>query len=1018
MKKILFNLCYITLFLSLVLTPLSLSAVAAEGDGGGSGGSSSSGSSGSGSSGSGGSSSGSSSSGGSTTPAVKVAGITLGAPSHTVEPTGTVAQKTLLITPTFIPGDFVPGGQQPLEWSILSSEPEGVEVVTLTPNPVTHNLTVTGVKPGKAVIRASVGDYHADWAVEVSGVTLSKTALDVTVNTTAYLTASLYGRARDIASSNWEWRTDDRSIVRVNAASGAITGVSEGNSTTITYFSGAYSASCEVTVLSAAVTVIEHHMSGRRMDFTEILSELRGDNTYLTSISVSPSQGTLYNGYVSEADTGPGVASTELYYFDGNSIHNQVRDITFIPRADFSGTAVINFAGYVASSGAQSTGEIRVTVDRPAEIAYSSEHGEAIHFRAENFSQYSELTTGRPVSWVSFSAPAAKYGYLYYNYSSGEVYESNVSADTRYYRTSNPSIDNVSFLPADGYEGSFTMTYRGGDTAGLTFSGSIRITVGSDGSDAGGALTYRVAPGKQVFLRNGDFSDASYDAVGSSSLSYIRITALPSSNEGVLWYDGDARVATGTSYYRSGSDRRRLDDISFAANEDFTGTVSVPFTGTTTSGVTFDGTIRFIVSDSGNSPLSYTGEPGERVYFDVSDFSDASYDETDRQLSYVRFTSLPSSRKGVLYYGRSTKVSTSNSFYRTGDHRLLEDVSFVAEDDYTGTLSIPFTGYNTRGERFSGEVDITISKSGSASGGSSGVSGGTAGTISYYSTGSAVTLRAYDFTSACRNLLPTPLAKVRITPPDSSQGKLYLDYASPSRNTPLRPGQECSVASLSQVTFLPRAGYSGAVSLYYVGTDQRGNTCGSTFQIQVSPYSYSLYFGDMGASAYAVQAVDFLRAYGITYGTGDNTFNPLGQMKRGDFVLMLSRAFSFPGAGTESFSDVPGDYHYAAAIASAKALGIVSGYADGTFRPAEAITRQDAGVMLYRCLHRQNGLLPGSAGNLAQFSDRGSVAPAAVEAMGALVREGVFTGDASGNLNPASVLNRAQMAAILHRALT
>ncbi len=1011
MKKILFSLCYLTLFLSLVLTPLSLSAVAAEGDGGASG---SSGSSGAGNSGSS-----SSSSGGSTTPSAAVAGITLSAPSHTVEHTGTAAQKNLLITPTFIPGDFVPGDGQ-LKWNILSSEPEGAEVVTLTPNPVTHDLTVTGVSPGKAVIRASVGDYHADWAVEVSGVTLSKSTLEVTVNTSAYLTASLYGRARDIASSNWEWRTDDRSIVRVNAASGAITGVSEGNSTTITYFSGAYSASCEVTVLSAAVTVIEHHMSGRRMDFTEILSKLRGDNTYLTSISVSPAQGTLYNGYVSEADTGPGVASTELYYFDGNSTHNQVRDITFIPKADFSGTAVINFAGYVASSGVQSTGEIRVTVDRPAEITYSSEHGEAIHFRAENFSQYSELTTGRSVSWVNFSAPAAKYGYLYYNYSSGEVYESNVSADTRYYRTSNPSIDNISFIPADGYEGTFTMTYRGGDTAGLTFSGTIRITVGSDGSEGSGALTYRVAPGKQVFLRNADFSDASYDAVGSSSLSYIQITALPSSNEGVLWYDGDARVSTAVSYYRTGSDRRRLDDISFAAAEDFTGTVSVPFTGTTASGVTFDGTIKFIVSDHSNSPLSYTGEPGERIYFDVSDFSDASYDETDRQLSYVRFTSLPSSRRGVLYYGRSTKVSTSNSFYRAGDNRLLEDVSFVADDDFTGSLSIPFTGYNTYGERFTGEVDITISRGGSASGASgvSGVSGGTAGMISYYSTGGAVNLRSYDFTSACQNLLPAPLSKVRITPPDSSQGKLYLDYASPSRNTPLRPGQECSVASLSQVTFLPKAGYGGTVSLYYVGTDQRGNNCGSTFQIQVSPYPYSLYFSDMASSAYAAQAVDFLRTYGITYGTGTNTFDPMGQMKRGDFVLMLSRAFSFPGAGTWSFSDVPESYHYAAAIASAKALGIISGYADGTFHPAEAITRQDAGVMLYNCLRRQNGLLAGSANDLAHFPDRGRVAASAVEAMGALVREGVFTGDASGNLNPTSVLNRAQMAAILHRALT
>ena len=46
-----------------------------------------------------------------------------------------------------------------------------------------------------------------------------------------------------------------------------------------------------------------------------------------------------------------------------------------------------------------------------------------------------------------------------------------------------------------------------------------------------------------------------------------------------------------------------------------------------------------------------------------------------------------------------------------------------------------------------------------------------------------------------------------------------------------------------------------------------------------------------------------------------------------------------------------------------------------------------------------------------------SVAPYAVEAMGALVRMGVFTGDSAGRLNPSGTLTRLQMAAILYRAV-
>lgn len=55
---------------------------------------------------------------------------------------------------------------------------------------------------------------------------------------------------------------------------------------------------------------------------------------------------------------------------------------------------------------------------------------------------------------------------------------------------------------------------------------------------------------------------------------------------------------------------------------------------------------------------------------------------------------------------------------------------------------------------------------------------------------------------------------------------------------------------------------------------------------------------------------------------------------------------------------------------------------------------------------------------LSRFPDGASVADYARTAMAAMAQAGVIQGDEQGKLNPTGTLNRAEMAVILHRALT
>ena len=76
--------------------------------------------------------------------------------------------------------------------------------------------------------------------------------------------------------------------------------------------------------------------------------------------------------------------------------------------------------------------------------------------------------------------------------------------------------------------------------------------------------------------------------------------------------------------------------------------------------------------------------------------------------------------------------------------------------------------------------------------------------------------------------------------------------------------------------------------------------------------------------AWAVSSIDRLYELGVVTGTGGGRYSPQNSISRGDFMLMLDRAFDFADVSGTGFTDVPAGSYYATAIASAKALGIAT----------------------------------------------------------------------------------------------
>ena len=111
---------------------------------------------------------------------------------------------------------------------------------------------------------------------------------------------------------------------------------------------------------------------------------------------------------------------------------------------------------------------------------------------------------------------------------------------------------------------------------------------------------------------------------------------------------------------------------------------------------------------------------------------------------------------------------------------------------------------------------------------------------------------------------------------------------------------------------------------------------------------------DVAGSAHE-RAIVWALEEGIATGYGDATFRPRNPVTRGQMATFLVRALDLE-AGEATFSDVAGDAHEEAirAVASAEIAG---GFEDGTFRPGEAVTRGQMATFLTRAL----ALPPGEA---------------------------------------------------------
>ena len=95
-------------------------------------------------------------------------------------------------------------------------------------------------------------------------------------------------------------------------------------------------------------------------------------------------------------------------------------------------------------------------------------------------------------------------------------------------------------------------------------------------------------------------------------------------------------------------------------------------------------------------------------------------------------------------------------------------------------------------------------------------------------------------------------------------------------------------------------------------------------------------------------------SFGLMKGYDDGTFKPDNNMTRAEFTSALMRAAVIANPDAQlaeiNFSDIDKSYWAYDDIAKAVSIGFISGYDDGTFRPADNVTYEQAITMIFNVL--------------------------------------------------------------------
>ncbi|MCR2805932.1 S-layer homology domain-containing protein [Paenibacillus soyae] len=171
-------------------------------------------------------------------------------------------------------------------------------------------------------------------------------------------------------------------------------------------------------------------------------------------------------------------------------------------------------------------------------------------------------------------------------------------------------------------------------------------------------------------------------------------------------------------------------------------------------------------------------------------------------------------------------------------------------------------------------------------------------------------------------------------------------------------------------------------------------------------------------------SVTAMAARFVAEGTDEGLFRPDRDIRRSEFAALVVRALGLKriaGNGEFEFHDVIAGAWYEADVVTAASYGLIGGFGDGTFRPSDAITREQAMSILAKAAEL-TGLKQAQSDEavddlLGAFLDGGDVSEWAQPGVAFSLEEGIAKGRSESRLAPRDPVTRAEAFVMLERLL-
>ena len=629
---------------------------------------------------------------------------------------------------------------------------------------------------------------------------------------------------------------------------------------------------------------------------------------------------------------------------------------------------------------------------------------------------------GTPQYVVFGTKPVSKVGAL------------EVESGSRYYfDRSTYDLSNVRFRPSKDATGPYAINFTVYNDANESFYGVLTITVQQYAGNLD--VLYTTSKDMPVTLDGNDFADFWNKSYPRGALIRVTFTELPSTYEGSLYtgYASNARPGTriksrDTFYMDPGNSQYGIDDLTFVPGVRQGEYVAVPFEAFGTNDrdrqTYLDGVMYVFVSSGEAEDITWRVSPGAAYNFNEEDLLHVYQKATGKTGSsfYIQLLDVPAA--GALYAGYSngrgvklTEASiASRPFYYSGSRgELISSLTYVSN----GTISdaVRYVAYDLQGKilyvanlRFTAQ-DLSVS---------------------YTCTTGSVSFKGSDFEALAG--ASGKLTNVSFTPPDASLGTLYYGRSATAVGTAITSDSvwysvsatstTVNALRMDNVSFVPKAGYSGTVSIPFAAYDAAGSKVSGTVKIAVTaapvtpttpttpttpniPIDPSISFKDVAntdANKWYYSELMQLASAGVIGGYEDGTFRPNGSVTYGEALKMIMMAAGYP-------AQTPTGKHWASGfLARAQADGIM---AAGTVDLDRIISRYAIADIAYRALK-----LPASTRTASPFSDMAMTVTSAGAVL-ALYDAGIIQGTtiATGEVKFYGVnsITRAQLCMIIYR---